>query len=79
MVFLKFLDIILQDSRIRGFLGKNLGKILTKKSKNIQDSYQEFQEFLHWVALSNLMTLGGGLVVVWGLFSVSPHHQNFWK
>ena len=35
---------------IRGFLGKNLAKILTKKSRNIQDSYQELQEFLHWVA-----------------------------
>ena len=32
-----------------GLLGKSLGKILTKKFKNIQDSYQEFQEFLHWV------------------------------
>ena len=34
--------------QIRGFLGKNLGKILTKKSRNIQDSHQELQEFLHW-------------------------------
>ena len=32
--------------QILGFLGKSLGKIPTKKSKNIQDSYQEFQEFL---------------------------------
>ena len=30
-------------------LGRSLGKIPTKKSKNIQDSYQGFQEFLHWV------------------------------
>ena len=36
--------------QIRGFLGKNLGKILTKKFRNIQDSYQELQEFLHWDA-----------------------------
>ena len=32
----------------RGFLGKNLGESLTKKFRNIQDSYQELQEFLHW-------------------------------
>ena len=32
---------------ILGFVGKSLGNIFTKKSKNIQDSYQEFQEFLH--------------------------------
>ena len=36
--------------QIRGFLGKNLGKILTKKFRNIQDSYQEMQELSHWVA-----------------------------
>ena len=35
--------------QIRGFLDKNLGEILSKKSRNIQDSYQEFQVFLHWV------------------------------
>ena len=40
--FLEFLGTVLQ---ILGFLGKSLGKILTKKSKSIQDSYQEFQEF----------------------------------
>ena len=34
--------------QIRGFLGKNLGKILTKKSRTIQDSYQGLQAFLHW-------------------------------
>ena len=26
----------------------NFGKILTHKSRNTQDSYQEFQEVLHW-------------------------------
>ena len=33
------------------FLGTNLGKILTKQFKNIQDSYQEFQEFLPWTPI----------------------------
>ena len=46
---LKFLARSCKILQIRGFLGKNLGKILTKKSKNVQDSYQELQEFLHWV------------------------------
>ena len=33
------------------FLPRNprISEILTKKSKNIQDSYQELQKFLHWV------------------------------
>ena len=41
--------------QIRGYLGKNLGKILTKKSRNIQDSYQELQEFLHWATLGTVI------------------------
>ena len=48
MNFLKLSCKILQN---RGFIGKNLGKILTKKSRTIQDSYQEFQEFLHRVII----------------------------
>ena len=46
---LEFLGTILQDLQIRAFHGKNIGKILTKKSGNIQESYQELHEFLHWV------------------------------
>ena len=41
--------------QIREFLGKNLAKILTKKFRNIQDSYQELQEFLHWVVVKILL------------------------
>ena len=36
--------------QIRGFL-RNL---LTKKSRKIQGSYREFQEFLHWVKINTL-------------------------
>ena len=39
--------------QIRGFLRKNLRKIPAKKSRNIQDFYQEFQEFLHWGHFAN--------------------------
>ena len=38
-------------------LGKNLGKILTKKFRDIQDSYQELQEFLHWVVFHFRITI----------------------
>ena len=34
---------------ILGALDKNLAKILTKVFTKMQDSYQEFQEFSHWV------------------------------
>ena len=48
---LEFLDEIsesLTSFKNNEILDQNLFKILTEKSRNIQDSYQEFQEFLHW-------------------------------
>ena len=35
--------------RILGALGKNLAKILAKGFTKMQDPYQEFQEFSHWL------------------------------
>ena len=43
--------------QIRGFLGKNLSKIVTKKSRNIQDSYQKLQEFLHWEYIESIFSM----------------------
>ena len=46
--FLKFLARSCKIVHILGALGKNLAKILTKGFKNMQDSWQEFQDILHW-------------------------------
>ena len=47
--FLKFLAKSCKIVHMLGALGKNLVKILTKGFRNFQDSWQEFQDILHWV------------------------------
>ena len=36
---------------VLGALSKNLVKIVTKIFKNLQDSWQKFQDILHWVSI----------------------------
>ena len=54
-IFLEVLGKILQFLHILGTLGKNLVKIFTKGFRKMQDSWQEFQDILHWVLWPNVL------------------------
>ena len=52
-----FLDFLARSCKILAILetlGKNLGKNLGKSFRKIQESWQEFQEFFHWVVIMKI-------------------------
>ena len=67
---MKFLARSCKIVHILGALGKNLAKILTKGFRNLQDSWQEFQDILHWEVVTQqlLIFLGGKMFC----FEVGP-------